>query len=168
MSDQERHRERTPAHWPPDSELQVGKVVLAGVALALATALASVAMWYLSVALRDALKADDPAPPALLEAMAPYEPPSPRLQVQPAEDLRALRAEERAVLESYGWVDEAAGTARVPIDRAMELLLEMHPEGRAFGTPEGSATSDPAASAASPDESPDESQAQSPEEPSDA
>lgn len=162
MSDQNRDRQRTPAHWPPDSELQVGKVVLAGVALAAATVLAAVAMWYLSVALRDSLKADDPAPPALLEAMAPYEPPSPRLQVQPAEDLRALRAEERAVLESYDWVDEATGTVRVPIDRAMELLLETDPDGRAFGGPDDSAPETVAPTAV-----PDEAQGRSTEEPSD-
>lgn len=133
MSEQERHPERTPAHWPPDSELRVRTVVLAGIALAAATAIAAVAMWYLSIALRERMEARDPAPPVLLEAMAPYEPPSPRLETQPEQQLWQLRAEEREMLDTYGWVDESSGVARVPIERGIELLLELRPDGRAFG-----------------------------------
>jgi hypothetical protein len=51
-------------------------------------------------------------------------PPEPRLQVNPGADLRAMRAEENAVLGSYGWVDRKAGIVRVPIDRAMALLAQ--------------------------------------------
>ena len=51
-------------------------------------------------------------------------PPSPRLQVNPREELRELRAGEDAVLNSYGWVDKDNGIARIPIDEAMKLTLE--------------------------------------------
>ena len=34
-----------------------------------------------------------------------------------------MRAAEDAVLQSYGWVDHPAGVARIPIDRAIELLV---------------------------------------------
>ncbi len=33
------------------------------------------------------------------------------------------RAEQRRVLEAYGWVDQQAGVVRIPITRAFELLL---------------------------------------------
>jgi hypothetical protein len=46
------------------------------------------------------------------------------LQVNAPGDLARLRAEEGATLSTYGWVDRAAGTVRIPIDRAMRLLLE--------------------------------------------
>jgi len=39
-------------------------------------------------------------------------------------DIWRLRANEDAVLNSYGWADRRAGTVRVPIDRAMDLLVE--------------------------------------------
>jgi hypothetical protein len=55
---------------------------------------------------------------------APALPPAPRLQTQPREELKKLRAEEQQRLESYGWVDAARGEVHIPIDRAMELLLE--------------------------------------------
>jgi hypothetical protein len=50
-------------------------------------------------------------------------PPEPRLQADPATDLRRLRAEEDAVLNGCAWVDRSRGVIRVPIDRAMTLLL---------------------------------------------
>jgi hypothetical protein len=48
----------------------------------------------------------------------------PELQVSPSSDLRKSVAEEQAVLSSYGWVDRDQGIVHIPIDRAMDLLLE--------------------------------------------
>lgn len=50
--------------------------------------------------------------------------PQPRLIVKPGATLADLRAAEDAELNSYGWVDRNAGIARIPIDRAMQLLLQ--------------------------------------------
>jgi hypothetical protein len=51
-------------------------------------------------------------------------PPLPRIQTSPTEeDLNKLRAYEDARLNSYDWVDRKAGTVRIPIDRAMQLLV---------------------------------------------
>lgn len=52
------------------------------------------------------------------------EPPTPRLQTQPFKDLYLLRQHETEQLTAYGWVDKGAGVVRLPIDRAMERLLE--------------------------------------------
>lgn len=61
------------------------------------------------------------------------QPPQPRLQRLPTRELETLRAEERAVLESYGWVDRDEGIVRIPIERAMELIAERagEPSGEA-------------------------------------
>jgi hypothetical protein len=40
------------------------------------------------------------------------------------EELAQLRASQQAELHSYGWIDEAGGVARIPIERAMELTVE--------------------------------------------
>ena len=50
--------------------------------------------------------------------------PQPRLLIKPGASLAELRAVEDADLNSYGWVDRTSGVARIPIDRAMQLLLE--------------------------------------------
>ncbi len=60
----------------------------------------------------------------LAESYGRQIPPEPRLQADPLGDLRALRAEEDALLHGYGWADRQAGTVRIPIERAIELLAE--------------------------------------------
>jgi hypothetical protein len=51
-------------------------------------------------------------------------PPEPRLQTTAPEDFKRYRAEQDKILESYGWVDAQAGIVRIPIQRAMDMLLE--------------------------------------------
>ena len=40
---------------------------------------------------------------------------------QPYEQLRQLDADQLEQLNSYGWVDQQAGTVHIPIERAMQL-----------------------------------------------
>ncbi len=51
-------------------------------------------------------------------------PPTPRLQVDPSVDLDQIRQSQNELLNSYGWADQATGKVRVPIDRAMDMLIE--------------------------------------------
>lgn len=51
-------------------------------------------------------------------------PPGPNLQTDPHAALLVLRRAEDSVLLSYGWVDKDSGVVRIPIDRAMELLVK--------------------------------------------
>ena len=53
-----------------------------------------------------------------------FPPPEPRLQSDPATDLRRWRAEEDEALRSYSWADRSRGVIRLPLERAMELVLE--------------------------------------------
>jgi hypothetical protein len=51
-------------------------------------------------------------------------PPEPRLQVSAPKDLKQYKAAQDEILNSYGWVDQKAGVVRIPIDRAMDILLQ--------------------------------------------
>ena len=51
-------------------------------------------------------------------------PPEPRLEIDPLAALARLSAAEDARLTTYGWVDKPAGVVRIPIARAMELMVE--------------------------------------------
>lgn len=51
-------------------------------------------------------------------------PDAPLLQVEPPKELAEHRANEDAVLYSYGWIDKSAGTVRIPVERAIDLLVE--------------------------------------------
>uniref|UniRef100_Q02BR1 Uncharacterized protein n=1 Tax=Solibacter usitatus (strain Ellin6076) TaxID=234267 RepID=Q02BR1_SOLUE len=48
--------------------------------------------------------------------------PQPQLQQTPVLDLRAIRAEEDQVLNSYAWIDQPKGVVRIPISQAIDLL----------------------------------------------
>jgi hypothetical protein len=50
--------------------------------------------------------------------------PSPRLEEDERGQLNGIRLREEKTLYSYGWVDEKAGIVRIPIERAMDLLVE--------------------------------------------
>jgi hypothetical protein len=58
------------------------------------------------------------------------------------EELQRLQAQQLAEINSYGWVDEGQGVTRVPIERAMELVVA---EGERSGDPaEDERSGDPA------------------------
>ncbi len=82
-----------------------------------------VLLYLLTAALEQQVQRSAP-PPNPLAAAVPKEPPAPRLQPAPIKDLMELRAWEESQLQHYGWVDKANGIARIPIDRAMEILAE--------------------------------------------
>lgn len=51
-------------------------------------------------------------------------PPAPRLQAQPHVDLAEFCALQQQSVNSYSWIDQQAGIVHIPIDRAMDLILE--------------------------------------------
>lgn len=51
-------------------------------------------------------------------------PPEPRLQPEPENDLENYLKDQHTELNSYGWVDRSQGIVRIPIERAMQLLLQ--------------------------------------------
>jgi hypothetical protein len=64
-------------------------------------------------------------PPAspLVKSEARVLPPSPRLQVQPRLEFQEYCAAQQAKVNTYGWVDRQSGVVRIPVDRAMDLVL---------------------------------------------
>jgi hypothetical protein len=117
-----------------DRELDLRGIWGFAALVAATTAFLHLVVWGLVVGFRETAERRDPAPSPLPEANERRLPPAPRLQDAPVRDMEALRAEEDARLSSYGWIDSAAGVGRIPIDRAIDLILER-------GLPEVSAPS---------------------------
>lgn len=107
-----------------DRELDLRRIVWTGVGLALLLIVTVLLMWPLAGGMRSLASRLDSAEPALPEAMTQPPPPEPRLQTDPAGELAAMRHEEELGLSGYAWVNEPAGIARIPVDRAMEIVLE--------------------------------------------
>ncbi|MDQ6913858.1 MAG: hypothetical protein M3128_13395 [Verrucomicrobiota bacterium] len=64
--------------------------------------------------------------------------PQPQLQTNPAVDLQQFQTAEEAKLNSYGWVDKPAGVIRIPIERAMDLIVRRGLPTRGPGTQDAS------------------------------
>ena len=62
-------------------------------------------------------------------------PPEPRLQSNPSADLEKFRRQENEILNSYGWVNRTTGIVRIPIEHAMELVVQrgLPPAPGSFG-----------------------------------
>ena|SRR5579863_9471287 len=63
-------------------------------------------------------------PPASPFENARALPPAPLLQVTPAADLSHYLHQQNQRLDTYGWVDQKSGIVRIPIEQAMELLVQ--------------------------------------------
>jgi hypothetical protein len=50
--------------------------------------------------------------------------PSPQLEINERNQLDKIRLNEENTLSTYDYIDEKAGTVRIPIDRAMELIAQ--------------------------------------------
>ena len=48
----------------------------------------------------------------------------PRLQVKEAADLKVFREAQDVKVNGYGWISREASVVRVPVDKAMDLLLK--------------------------------------------
>ena len=70
----------------------------------------------------DAKRAKTQVPPLFTDQQGQFPPPN--TPVAPREELARHRDRERAVFTTYGWTDRDKGLARVPIDRALEILAE--------------------------------------------
>jgi hypothetical protein len=55
---------------------------------------------------------------------APPVPPEPRLETDPREDFQEYLRKQQETLKSYGWTSRSEGKVRIPIDRAMGLVIE--------------------------------------------
>jgi hypothetical protein len=44
--------------------------------------------------------------------------------------LDELRAHEQKTATTYAWIDQAKGTVQLPLDRAMELVVQEHNPGK--------------------------------------
>jgi len=73
-------------------------------------------------------------------------PPEPRLLTNEPLNLQQFRDRESQTIGHYGFIDQAAGTVHLPIDRAKELLLQRGLPVRA-GQPAAAAVETPAPAA---------------------
>jgi hypothetical protein len=74
--------------------------------------------------------------------------PQPRLEENERMQLRPFIEDQDRKLATYDWVDKSKGTVRIPIDRAMELIVQrglpVRPQGASSAQSSAAHTSAPA------------------------
>ncbi len=123
---------RAPGHETRD--VRLGPIVWSAIAFFLLVAIGFVIALPTLHFFADEEARTSPPPNPLVASAARQVPPEPRLQGNPLDDLRALRAAEEQTLTTYAWVDKNAGVVRIPIERAMQLLVERGLPARAEGS----------------------------------
>ncbi|HEX9304021.1 MAG TPA: hypothetical protein VGA31_06180 [Thermoanaerobaculia bacterium] len=108
------------------SDVSIGGIVKFGIGLAAVTIVIYVAVWGFFRLLEKRERRQDQveAVSPMVSASLRRTPPEPRLEPDPLAPRLRMRAREDAVLTTYGWVDRNAGVARIPIARAIDLLVE--------------------------------------------
>ena len=110
------------------------------VILTVTTVFCQLLVWGMFEFMQSREDARDPAR-SIVAAPTGTLPPSPNLLTDEPTNLKHFRDAEKSALETYGWVDKNAGTVRLPIAKAKELLLER-------GLPTRGTASEPAPAAA--------------------
>jgi hypothetical protein len=102
-------------------DLSLRAIVVFGIFVAASVLLSILVAYWLFWYSADEAARTGPRLSPLAQQEAPQ---GPRLQVNAPGDLRKFRAQEDALLDSYGWINREAGSVHIPIDRAMRLLVE--------------------------------------------
>jgi hypothetical protein len=106
-----------------DTTIQVrGLVIAAGILVGMIVVCQVVLAWWMWDFKAEEKKAEALHPGRKDIDVAQF--PRPRLQESPPVELVDMMREERARISSYGWIDKKAGIARIPVDRAMEILAQ--------------------------------------------
>ncbi|HEY2573588.1 MAG TPA: hypothetical protein VGH65_05955 [Verrucomicrobiaceae bacterium] len=107
--------------WHETSDVSARAIVWFALSLAASLVIVFGLVWWMWAAL-DHHHAFWPRHSAV--TMPGMKPPAPALQISPADDLRELRQAEEAALHGYGWIDRSSGVIHIPVDRAMDLILQ--------------------------------------------
>ena len=105
-----------------DSELNFKWIFGFVIGLTVVCAIAFALMWGVAVLQKRRLVREDAPPPVLAEARVKRVPQGPLLQSDPEKDLRDFRAREAAILSGWAWADAARTHARIPVERALEIV----------------------------------------------
>jgi hypothetical protein len=115
-------------------DIQILPLALFGAAIVAVVVSAHIVLWWAMQRWSgEELRTQLQIPPAIT---TPAPAPGPGLQAAPAAELRFMLGREAEILNHYGWVDRDAGTVRIPIEQAMQLLLERGLPAQAGETPD--------------------------------
>lgn len=129
MADQDLWRKDLPDDWQGkmaddwDGEIPMKPILWSTFAIAVAVFVAFVFNLWLMEAW-DGYRASSVRQSPVAEAQAPLRHVDPKLQASPEAELEAMNEELEEQLASYGWVDPLERRVHIPVERAMEIVID--------------------------------------------
>ena len=136
---------RNPETVHEERDVNVRAILMFGLFLLVSAIIIHIALWGFFRFLENQRAKQDPRP-SPVAGQRPTKFPQPQLQPNPVEDVARMRAREAEQLHKYGWVNKQAGVAHIPIERAMELVVQRglpsrQAQPQAQGAPAGTESS---------------------------
>lgn len=116
-----------PDHSAPGYEkrdVHTTPIYVYGIILLVLTVLSMGFIQWLFGAMKERIDQAQVPPAATLRVTQPAPPSEPAFSMYPARTLAEFRQAEDAHLSTYGWVDRDQEITRLPVERAMTILLE--------------------------------------------
>jgi hypothetical protein len=108
-----------------DREIDLRKILWTGVWLVVVVLVSDVVIWGFMRGIR---ALDDHQEVQLTPMQKIPQPPlpksTPQLQISPTQDMVEMRAQEDLVVDHAAWVDRPGGTLRVPVDVAIDAIVQ--------------------------------------------
>ena len=123
--------QRTPEENYEHSDANVPDILKSGLWLAAILVVVFLAMRWTFGMMGKMTPMGEPASPFENTRMMP---PAPRLQVDPQMEIHNYCASQMQSLTTYGWKDSQAGIVQIPVDRAIDLLVQHPLPARAAGS----------------------------------
>jgi hypothetical protein len=120
----DQYLETPPGAQYEHTDANVWLIVKFGIWLTISALIIHVGLGFMFSMLKQQGIASQPNEYPLAAKAEPRLPPEPRLQQFPRNELYDFRTAEEQKLHTYGWANKDAGTVHIPIERAMELLIE--------------------------------------------
>ena len=141
--DTQQHEGKFGDTW--DAEVSVPSVLWVTFGIAATTALFFVIGWWVNVEAVD-MRAEEASVelpvPVAMENPGRRLPPGPRLQASPEHELVEMRHELDQLLYKYSWREKDAGLVRIPVDVAMDVVLDYEIVETAEAPPEAEVSED--------------------------
>jgi hypothetical protein len=120
----DQYRETPPGAEYEHTDANVWMIVKFGIWLVVSAIVIHFGLGFMFSMLKEQAIKTQPNEYPLAASAEPRVPPAPRLQQFPRNDLYEFRTEQEQKLHSYGWVNKDAGTVHIPIEQAMQMVIQ--------------------------------------------
>lgn len=124
MRTKDNTKDESLARGHEQADIDFGKILITGIGLLVLMAVGLVYSGMVEGIFSETTAQPGAPREVLIEGGTKRLPPEPRVEPNPRGNLVALLAREDSILSAYRWLSRDSGIVQVPVERAMELVVE--------------------------------------------